>query len=320
MDELVERVREALAAEYSGAADGRVRDVPDRRAVRWYTTIGLVDRPLGMRGRTALYGPRHLQQLVAIKRRQAVGRSLSQIQGELSWVSDEALAELSRVPERLLETDDLAPDNPADARHMRFWAQTPAQGRPPSFAAQPAPAQPVAAQPAPGQTAADGLASGETPFETTAAERTTSAWAATERAAPATTAFGTTTAGTTTAGTTTAGTTTARTTTARTTTARTTTARTTAFGTTAATSAASATTAAAATGSTTAANRAGTTTAFETTSSGAATSVSGVALRGGAILLVPNPVSDRDRDDIAEAAAPLLDLLEARGLIDRRSK
>src|SRR4051812_50219882 len=73
MDELVERVGRALAAEYPGAPNGRVREVPDRRAVRWYTTTGLVDRPSGMRGRTALYGPRHLLQLVAGKRRAGPG-------------------------------------------------------------------------------------------------------------------------------------------------------------------------------------------------------------------------------------------------------
>ena len=83
MDELVERVRRALAAEYPGAPNGRVREAPDRRAIRWYTTTGLVDRPLGMRGRTALYGPRHLLQIVAVKRRQADGRSLADIQAEL---------------------------------------------------------------------------------------------------------------------------------------------------------------------------------------------------------------------------------------------
>jgi hypothetical protein len=46
--------------------------------------------------------------------------------------------------------------------------------------------------------------------------------------------------------------------------------------------------------------------------------VHGVALGGGAILLLPHPVADRDRHDLAAAAGPLLDLLESRGLIDRR--
>ena len=54
-----------------GRPAARVRAVPDRRAIRWYTTIGLIDRPVAHRGRTALYGPRHLLQLVAVKRLQA---------------------------------------------------------------------------------------------------------------------------------------------------------------------------------------------------------------------------------------------------------
>src|ERR1044072_9198461 len=98
LDELVDRVEDALSAEYSGAANGRVRGIPDRGAVRWYSTIGLVDRPSGTRGRTALYGPRHLMQLVAIKRRQAEGHLLADIQVELSGVDDETLAAVARVP------------------------------------------------------------------------------------------------------------------------------------------------------------------------------------------------------------------------------
>src|SRR3954470_3601972 len=124
MDELVERVREALAAEYPGAPNGRVRDVPDRRAIRWYTTIGLVDRPLGMRGRTALYGPRHLLQLVAVKRRQAAGRTLAEIQAELTGATDRTLREIARpgggAPAE--KTRDGA-RRPAPAR---FWAAAPA--------------------------------------------------------------------------------------------------------------------------------------------------------------------------------------------------
>ena len=189
MDELVDRVGEALAAEYPGAPNGRVRDVPDRRAIRWYTTTGLVDRPLGMRGRTALYGPRHLQQLVAIKRRQAEGHTLAQIQTELSGISDDALTDVARVPPRLLRADGPEPDPPADGHRPRFWAR-PAVAGPGAEPARPEmPTRPVSAVP----------------------------------------------------------------------------------------------------------------------------------LGGGVILLVPHTVTDRDRADIAAAAAPLLDLLEARGLIDGRS-
>src|SRR5262245_3676432 len=122
LDELVERVGRALAAEYAGAPNGRVRDVPDRRAIRWYRTIGLIDQPLGMRGRTALYGPRHLLQLVAIKHRQAAGRSIAEIQAELAGASDETLAAVARVPADLLEADAPTPADNAEPPRSRFWA------------------------------------------------------------------------------------------------------------------------------------------------------------------------------------------------------
>jgi hypothetical protein len=122
MDELVERVRRALAAEYPGAPNGRVRDVPDRRAIRWYTTTGMVDRPLGMRGRTALYGRRHLLQIVAVKRRQAQGRSLAEIQAELTGATDAELRPLARVPEELLEGNGPAADPLSGHARTRFWA------------------------------------------------------------------------------------------------------------------------------------------------------------------------------------------------------
>lgn len=125
IDELVQRVSAALAAEYSGAPNGRVRDVPDRRAVRWYATTGLVDRPSAMRGRTALYGQRHLLQLVAVKRLQAAGRTLAEIQAELAGATDATLAGIARVPGDLLESED---SQPQQAVRPRFWAEPAAAG------------------------------------------------------------------------------------------------------------------------------------------------------------------------------------------------
>ncbi|WP_204294234.1 MerR family transcriptional regulator [Actinoplanes campanulatus] len=127
MEQLVERVSAALAAEYPGAPNGRVRELPDRRSIRWYTTIGLVDRPLGTRGRTVLYGPRHLLQLVAIKRRQASGRTLAEIQEELSGASEETLAEVARIPGSLLEAPAAAAPSPA---RPDFWKAAPADPEP----------------------------------------------------------------------------------------------------------------------------------------------------------------------------------------------
>ncbi len=91
IDELRERVERSLSIGYGGVPSGRIRDIPDLRTIRYYTTLGLLDRPADMRGRTALYGRRHLLQLVAIKRLQAMGHRLSEIQQQLVGRSDAAL-------------------------------------------------------------------------------------------------------------------------------------------------------------------------------------------------------------------------------------
>ncbi|GAA4381847.1 hypothetical protein GCM10023088_46760 [Actinomadura verrucosospora] len=96
--ELADHAAAALAAGASAQVSGRVRDLPNERLIRWYTTIGLIDPPLGRRGRTALYGPRHLLQLVAVKRRQASGRSIAEIQIELAAATDAELAKIAAVP------------------------------------------------------------------------------------------------------------------------------------------------------------------------------------------------------------------------------
>jgi hypothetical protein len=125
LDELVRRVAVALAdPAYPGAPNGRVRQLPDRRAVRWYTTTGLVDRPL-MQGRTALYGARHLLQLVAVKRRQAEGRSLAEIQAELTGVTDATLRRVAAVPDELIEAEPREPAPTGPSRRSRFWADPP---------------------------------------------------------------------------------------------------------------------------------------------------------------------------------------------------
>ena len=72
LDQLCAQVSLALAVDYAGAPNERIRDVPDPRTVRYYATLGLLDRPR-IEGRTALYGRRHLLQLVAVKRLQGHG-------------------------------------------------------------------------------------------------------------------------------------------------------------------------------------------------------------------------------------------------------
>jgi hypothetical protein len=117
IDELSAGVAEALAADYPGQSNGRVRDVPDRRTIRWYTTIGLLDRPAAMRGRTALYGRRHLLQLVAIKRLQAAGHTLAAVQRELVGATGTMLADIARLPG--------APAAAPEPVRDRFWAAPP---------------------------------------------------------------------------------------------------------------------------------------------------------------------------------------------------
>jgi DNA-binding transcriptional MerR regulator len=125
LDELAERVDTALAVDYSGPPSGRVRAVPDRRAIRWYTTIGLVDRPVAHRGRTALYGPRHLLQLVAVKRLQARGLPLVAIQQELAGATDSQLARVARLPEGVAP-GPAVPSGRGRARRAGFWRERPA--------------------------------------------------------------------------------------------------------------------------------------------------------------------------------------------------
>jgi MerR HTH family regulatory protein len=128
LDELVRRVAVSLAdPAYPGAPNGRVRELPDRRVVRWYTTTGLVDRPI-MQGRTALYGPRQLLQVVAVKRRQAEGRSLAEIQAELAGATDETLRRVAGVPAELLAGQSTGLEEPPKRPigRQRFWAQSPA--------------------------------------------------------------------------------------------------------------------------------------------------------------------------------------------------
>ena len=129
IEELAERVADALGEGYPGPASRRVREVPDRRTIRWYATIGLVDRPASMRGRTALYNRRHLLQLVAVKRLQAEGRSLSSVQEALLGAGDEALERIAGLAPPAGNAGAAAPTT------ARFWTAAPAAAAPATSAA-----------------------------------------------------------------------------------------------------------------------------------------------------------------------------------------
>jgi DNA-binding transcriptional MerR regulator len=140
------------------APSGRVRAVPDARAIRYYTTLGLLDRPT-IAGRTARYRRRHLLQLVAIKRLQAQGRSLAEVQTALAGATTRQLEQVAQLDaaaqaptpaapsiagQRTPPAQDIAPSDadqsaPAAAEQSapsarppaaRFWAQAPAATAP----------------------------------------------------------------------------------------------------------------------------------------------------------------------------------------------
>ena len=123
IDELSGAVADALSAGYEGPPNGRVRDVPDRRTIRYYTTLGLIDRPAEMRGRTAFYGRRHLLQVVAIKKLQARGRSLAEVQRALAGQTDKVLAQVAELGDRgMKDGDERAPER----AKRDFWREAPA--------------------------------------------------------------------------------------------------------------------------------------------------------------------------------------------------
>lgn len=134
LDELTAAVAQALSEGYDGAVSGRVRDVPDRRTIRYYTTLGLIDRPSEIRGRTAIYHRRHLLQIVAIKKLQASGRRLAEVQQALTGRTDKELARIAGLEHPEGPGQALAPTSPRSDRD--FWRQEPESDEPTSPAAE----------------------------------------------------------------------------------------------------------------------------------------------------------------------------------------
>lgn len=96
--------------------NGQVRAIPDERTIRYYASIGLLDPPVAMRGRTALYGRRHLAQVVAIKRLQQVGKSLAEIQAMWPTLDADTLARMTGVQ---------VAERPRRAAREAFWRRPP---------------------------------------------------------------------------------------------------------------------------------------------------------------------------------------------------
>ncbi|OHV39344.1 hypothetical protein BCD49_11730 [Pseudofrankia sp. EUN1h] len=153
LGELPSRVAALLAGNYEGQSSGRVGELPTERTVRWYATIGLVDRPVATRGRVALYGPRHVLQLAAIKKLQSEGRSLAEIQQRLLGASDPQLTELVGAP-RPVRASMAVPPAAAPAEFWKRGAPRRPAARPPTSVAASASAPGPAPGPGPGPAGA----------------------------------------------------------------------------------------------------------------------------------------------------------------------
>lgn len=120
LNELVSAAEEAMA-DWPAPTNRQIRAMPDVRTLRYYTHLGLLDRPMAFKGRTALYGRRHLLQVLAIKRLQFRGLSLQQIQedlygtgtGQLEKVVGCALPSAQAVEEEAVEA--------SGPRSAEFW-------------------------------------------------------------------------------------------------------------------------------------------------------------------------------------------------------
>ena len=144
IDALVRLVADALAHAGVEQTNGQVSAAPTERTLRYYRTRGLLDPPVGHRGRTALYARHHVLQVLAIKRLQAAEVPLHEIQQRLVGRSDAELADIAGIDPSAIEEPTAVPGRgPQSAGRPAappgsglFWAERPAtlaarEGAPP---------------------------------------------------------------------------------------------------------------------------------------------------------------------------------------------
>jgi DNA-binding transcriptional MerR regulator len=95
IDELSHEVVRLLKGNrlYATHQDNRVSAAPDMRTIRYYSSLGLIDRPT-IEGRSAKYHRRHVLQLLALKTLQSISLPLSEIQERLYGLADGELEAL----------------------------------------------------------------------------------------------------------------------------------------------------------------------------------------------------------------------------------
>jgi len=136
----IRRLRRLAAAalstvEYQRSDSARIRAIPDVRTIRYYTTLGLIDGPAEMKGRTAYYSIRHVAQVVAIKRLQGQGLALAEIQTRLLGLPAKELKKIAALPKNIDALADSLPDEsktppPETSQQAKkepaFWERAPA--------------------------------------------------------------------------------------------------------------------------------------------------------------------------------------------------
>lgn len=84
LSELESAARELLRQCGPGIGDERVALFPDTRTLRYYQSLGIMNRPVRYDSRTAIYGYRSLLQAICVKLLQSRGFSLAQVQNALT--------------------------------------------------------------------------------------------------------------------------------------------------------------------------------------------------------------------------------------------
>lgn len=111
IDALVSLVDEVLPQIVGSQESDKVAGVPTVRTIRYYISNGLVDKPLGYEGSAALYGYRHLLQLLVIKHLQANNFQIKKIGEIIQGLTNKKLEGLLISPgkgERKRKTRDMA--------------------------------------------------------------------------------------------------------------------------------------------------------------------------------------------------------------------
>lgn len=105
----------------------RVAWIPTMRNLRYYTTLGLLDRAAHFKGRTAFYTSKHLLQVLAIKYLQQSDYRLEDIQQMLLGQSEEYLAHMLGLTLPLPPPQSFSQDYSSPPRPTNFWEEVPSK-------------------------------------------------------------------------------------------------------------------------------------------------------------------------------------------------